>query len=781
MWVQANALHFLPLDQAPAWYEAFHDVPVVFLAVPDKPSIEVPIPSTMPDLFYVDVAVNRLGVPIDHRRLTNLTSSPVGREQILGRSGATVAISTEVLGQIQTVSLLDFRGDRSPVVIQEGTSRWLGELMISLDNLQRTGRWQGVDRRDFVLTRPTSRIEVEQSQALLELGLFNRDQAQGVVGLSVDTGEIARGAELLQESPQPPHQTGDPLAWAANWVRNLEWVGPERIAVLERLVFQLSDHIKQRLYAWFGYAGGSPMDGLTSANGGLPPTIVLADFGTADTSGEWPPPPIEQTLRFSESLENEGQWSVASPQWLRVLPGAPPAFLQTYLRTDRDRPYVWVLILAMDLRQIDVRYQQGTDHPHATTGLRGSGEIPRDDDTMSRLLGAFNGGFKTTHGIFGSMVDDTVYIPPIPWRATVAWTDDSDAMLMGTWGEDSDIPEEVVSLRQNLSPLDADGEVNPTRRPHWFADNDANYNTFRSGICFRGHHTLYYFWSADAVWQNMARAMNAANCEYGIHLDMNPRHTGWEFYRIEDFAAGVFEWVRPTREMRFSENRYLEADDKDYFYLLLRQTLADLLPPLAGASWQDEGMPTTSDGFLTVSAQASIDGGLLQLLALDTHLLETHFVLGTGEPLPPTGAYRPQPTVELTAPRIMLSFWATGGEPARGLTLDSWNYFPPSDQGIWLIYDQGRLSLVEIDRRPIDSSSGRSTTWPLESPPVFAAAAWATFPTRPPWCWPGVRWPIPSSASTSSAWKSPACWAAATQLPRSRASRPGKAASKRAI
>ena len=40
-----------------------------------------------------------------------------------------------------------------------------------------------------------------------------------------------------------------------------------------------------------------------------------------------------------------------------------------------------------------------------------------------------------------------------------------------------------------------------------------------------------YFYGGSVDPDVLALAMQRARCSYGIHLDMNPGHTGLEFYR----------------------------------------------------------------------------------------------------------------------------------------------------------------------------------------------------------------------------------------------------------
>ena len=66
------------------------------------------------------------------------------------------------------------------------------------------------------------------------------------------------------------------------------------------------------------------------------------------------------------------------------------------------------------------------------TGETGSGAIPRDEATMSRLVGGFNGAFQGLHGEYGVYGEGALLLPPKPYAATVALLADGSTAF-GTW------------------------------------------------------------------------------------------------------------------------------------------------------------------------------------------------------------------------------------------------------------------------------------------------------------------------------------------------------------
>ena len=108
---------------------------------------------------------------------------------------------------------------------------------------------------------------------------------------------------------------------------------------------------------------------------------------------------------------------------------------------------------------------------------------------------------------------------------------------------------------------------------------------------------MAYFWGESMGPEELGKAMLAVRCVRGMHLDMNTKHTGFEFYRpfapgsappdlgrklAEGEAQGPIEQglgftfrtrlaVKTMSPLRFP--RYLARDPRDYFFLTLKSVL----------------------------------------------------------------------------------------------------------------------------------------------------------------------------------------------------------------
>ena len=207
-----------------------------------------------------------------------------------------------------------------------------------------------------------------------------------------------------------------------------------------------------------------------------------------------------------------------------------------------------VLLVAMDLRQLDLDMEAGVEDPEPLTGPHGTGRIPREPGVYRRVAAAFNGAFKTEHGHYGMMVHKRVLLPPVPGAATVVVLDDG-RVGFGTWGTDKNVggivgvaDDEIDSFRQNLDPLIDHGQINPTGRNLWgFTLPGKGAQTERTGLCVTTSGHLLYAWGDDLSATSLAKAMKMGGCDYAIHLDMNPYHTGFLFLAVDDLAQGKYK------------------------------------------------------------------------------------------------------------------------------------------------------------------------------------------------------------------------------------------------
>ncbi len=101
--------------------------------------------------------------------------------------------------------------------------------------------------------------------------------------------------------------------------------------------------------------------------------------------------------------------------------------------------------------------------------------------------------------------------------------------------------------------------------------------TRRAGLCLRAPHTLMFFWTLRAQAGSLAKAMVAAGCDRGMHLDLNAFHTGWEFVDLREatqdkqgaWSGFCAQRLHPRMTDR-PPGRHLQPQERDFFVLRAR-------------------------------------------------------------------------------------------------------------------------------------------------------------------------------------------------------------------
>lgn len=554
----------------------------------------------------------------DHRRrvlsvqgVSNLTRSPGAEEGGLTARGRWAAYWTRVGEEVVAFTVVDLQG--APEALTSGGDRG-ARVRGAVSRRQSTGRWQGYGLYRFDLARPVRSLSLRWDSERLVADAGGRSLV-----VDAPTRAVIAGAEGLRERPRLAGTTGW-VTWIVDTVRAVPWIGGAPIAWAERVAFGLQHEVAR--------ARVRIAEDTSQADAAEDLADVLRSGPPRDVDGpveDWPPAAMRARLR--PPLAHEGEWSLIQRDdpFVGGNPGAPPAFAQSFIRTDPERPDTRVYVTLWDARQVELHVVPGSQEPMGATGETGSGSVPRDPRTMGRLVAGFNGGFQALHGEWGVFAEGTLFLPPKPWGASIVSLEGGRTGF-GSWPPDlATIPSEVLEFRQNLTPLVEDGVLNPYRRSFWGGTAPGGppgeTHTARTGLCSTTEGHVAFFWGNGLTEVSLGEAMLAARCSYGLHLDMNGANTGFEFYRVgptgtlpplprslsrESAAQGPvpgapgFEYrtrrmVRGMHPLGFP--RYIKRDPRDFFYLMLRpvlpgapmRTLAS--PPVAGEGrWTIDGL-----------------------------------------------------------------------------------------------------------------------------------------------------------------------------------------------
>lgn len=602
------------------------------------------------DLYVVDARLSPEGALLEIGSAYNVTRTIGVDETTPVVAGLRAATTTSAFGVIKDVHVLDLAG-RDPSLYADFTrvQRW----QTAITNVQQTGQRAGIVHDVFVLDPPASDLTL----AWREPGgpaprLVLTDDAR-TIAIDPTRAAAVEGAKWVRAQPEVKAAPGGIVTWSVNRVRAMPWFGEENMQVLKAVVYTALDYVNR--------AKDRVAEDATEAE-------VARDLGAISTSGQetpvftdpeigWPPPPLEPIV--TPSIAGEGKWILIDRDpFVRNTPGLPPAFATTFVRADKARLSTRVYVTVWDPRQIALHMQAGTVEPVSATGEAGSGEIPRAPEVLDRLVAGFNGGFQAMHGEFGMQADGVLYLPPKPYAATVLEMRDG-SLGMGAWPEVAEVPDDVVSFRQNLTALVQGGRFNPWGRTWWggtpkgWADE---VHTTRSGLCLTKENFVGYFWGNGISADVLAAGMLAARCAFGMHLDMNTGHAGFEFYNLfpEGSApplgrATQSDWefdgtmkalpdvrVRARRMVKtmghMSFPRYIRRDERDFFYLTRRPLLpgADRTPALGGepgeGAWRVQGLPQHGFPYALATTSLRPDAAhpsfRVKVLRVDPHAVE---------------------------------------------------------------------------------------------------------------------------------------------------------------
>jgi hypothetical protein len=575
------------------------------------------------DIFVVETRLSPEGVLLSVGAAYNLTetsSADEGRPLIRGQRIAYVTRPL-VAEMTPTVHVIDLAGQP-----EQGTAGWtrLERAQNALSNAQATGQARGVMKRTFAIEPDEKKGEPRAADAAREVEidldattLTIRSGARAAQ-LPLDA-PVAAPAWIRTEAASEIPRPGNLVTWAVDRVRNE--VGDDAMQTVKAVAFTALDFVMRHKENVTGDTGAADIAKDMGTTEGAPPVRAMP----VDPEIGWPPAPLDPFVK--PALGGEGQWNpLDKDNYVRKNEGLPPAFLTTFIRTDPTRKVTRVYIALWDPRQVELHMMAGNIEPKSATGEAGPGLIPRTPEVLKRVVAASNAGFQALHGEFGMMADGVVYLPPKPYAATVAVTRDGSTGF-GTWPENTAIPENILSYRQNMTVMVQDEKFNPYNRTWWggtppgWADKT---HTVRTGICLTKERFVAYFYGADLSPDALAQAMISARCSFGLALDMNAGHSGLEFYKIGPFeeldklkpdtiqndwqhegeVPGINGWrfrarrlIRGMGLMNFP--RYIKREPRDFFYMTLRHVLPGpalapvvTKPALAGeGEWRLKGLP----------------------------------------------------------------------------------------------------------------------------------------------------------------------------------------------
>jgi hypothetical protein len=616
------------------------------------------------DLFVVEARLSpegRVLRVLDAHNLTRTTDADEGVPVVY--NGSFLAYVVDVDGRTEAVHVLDLRGrDRRD---QDDFTR-LQRAQISFADWQEKGQARGVRRTVYALTRPVSHV----SLSFRDDGLLDVHADASSFTIDASSESVVDGANLVRVIPESVAKPPTFAPWMSERLRAASWFGDDKNQLLKVVAFTAREWFENTRAKITGDTGQhAAEDDLGALNQGERPIDGGAAAPTfVDPVLAWPPEPLTSYLK--PQMPGEGQWvALDKDAFITPIPGLGAPFLTTFVRGDPTAPQTRVYITLWDPRLIALHMEAGTVEPVSATGEAGPGQIPRTPETMRHVVAGFNGGFQATHGQFGMQANGVLYLPPKPYAATVLEMRDGSTAF-GAWppsptpsapgasptpsapgaspsdrdakdANNADVPADVLSFRQNMSPLVQADRYNPWGRAWWGGVppgwHDAIHTT-RSGLCLTKENFVAYFWGNDIGPEPLGRAMLAARCTIGMQLDMNPGRAGVEFYNVQPTSSfqplgrplqADWEYEGTLKDLptfRFRSRRmvksmghmlfprYIHRDARDFFYLTTRSVLpgaplpSNAVPPSPPPQWQLKGLPQHGFPYAVALASMPLEG-----------------------------------------------------------------------------------------------------------------------------------------------------------------------------
>lgn len=585
------------------------------------------------DLHLLLVRRSPEGVVLQIGASYNLTSSTSVDESTPVVSGELVAYTTSLDGVTKAVHVLDLRG-HPKASYADFTA--LQRLQAAGTEWQRTGLSQGIAHDVYGLTQDASGVSLSWAGHVLTARLDDGSE----IAIDADARACVKGDRLVRATLGEKGRPAGLVPWAVDRVRAVPAFGDDNMQILKAVAFTALDWAKRGKSSVFGASTGTAE--VDNDLGSLQQPAGGAITSTADPEVGFPPAALEPILKPAQP--NEGTWiSLDRDPFITEVPGLPTPFVQTFLRTDANRTGTRIYVTLWDSRVVALHMEAGTVEPVSATGEAGPGMIPRTPEVIRTVVAGFNGGFQAQHGEYGMQANGILYLPPKPYAATVMELKDGST-AMGSWPGTSDVPDDVLSFRQNLTMLVQDDKWNPWNRTWWGGTPPGWHDTIhttRSGLCLTKEGFSGYFYGVDISAEELGRAMLRARCRYGMHLDMNGGHAGFEFYSMAtqasfqplgrplqadweyegqvkdmpDFRFRARRMIRSMGHMNFP--RYIRRDERDFFYLTARRVLPG--PPLdASASpWRVKSLPQHGYPYAIATTTVRTSGASSPLAVLE--------------------------------------------------------------------------------------------------------------------------------------------------------------------
>lgn len=358
-------------------------------------------------------------------------------------------------------------------------------------------------------------------------------------------------------------------AWTA--LRTQPWFGPmvadglravlgsERVTRLEELEASAEDRVQHATQPQTarGLRDSTPDEVL----------VGVSEARHSDLGGVQRPSNVEPLFPQVASTD-DGVW-----QSVQVRAGDPSVLYRTILHPDPERKYAELFVFSLDLTHVQLHAVAGSIEPVSASkvAVERPGVVPTED--RSRLIAAFNGGFKAEHGHFGMMVGGTELLAPKPDSCTVAARADG-SLRIEPWSALASEASGLAWWRQTPGCMISGGALASGLREKdsrdWGATLEGKTVIRRSALALSDDGTRLLFGISNyTTARAIALGMQRAGATTVAQLDVNfsfPR-----FVLYDDGQAGALRAIGAVKGFLSERDEYIgRASTRDFFYVTAR-------------------------------------------------------------------------------------------------------------------------------------------------------------------------------------------------------------------
>lgn len=301
-----------------------------------------------------------------------------------------------------------------------------------------------------------------------------------------------------------------------------------------------------------------------------PPNVApqAADVPTLQAAGphrflpQQTAPPTVTIPRGIAPVRGEGRWVAG-----RLDSHGVPAIYTTFVQPDATHASV-VAALAW-IRSSDTvgHLVAGTTQPGGAD-WPGHAQVPRVD--VPSLVATFNAGWRF-QDLLGGFYQSGRYSRPLQNGAGSIVIDSLGRLTVGQWGRDVSMSPQVTAVRQNLHLIVDGGAPAPgiaDASGPWGVPRNQLQFTWRSGLGVDAHGNLIYAAGDHMSLRMLTSALVAAKATRAVELDM---HASMVFFArwIPGGPLGALP-QKLLSSMPSNAYRYLQPDQRDFFYVTLR-------------------------------------------------------------------------------------------------------------------------------------------------------------------------------------------------------------------